>query len=219
MFHSMPIGRKSLSCWIIVLFLYSNFAKVNNRPLESNSGIGIKKRVSLWIFACWRCLVYFKLCRLDGLLLLITWQQGHSYSKSNWPCIYLKRNCLAERVVQPSPAAPRKVSTASSIRSSSSQMSLMDEMVTVQEILRQKQKNLEITKTPDVYINKNSTPNEVISWLKEKKFSRRQVPHQLHSSSKCLIYERFIIPYSSSNWDLLNWGNDRGRMQLLRQST
>ena len=52
-------------------------------------------------------------------------------------------------------------------------MSVMDEMKTVQEILRQKQKSLDITKTPDVYVNKNSSVSEVATWLKEKKFSSR----------------------------------------------
>ena len=51
MFYFMLFGRILLSCEIIVLFLCSNFAKVNNITglMETNSGAGIKKWVSLVI--------------------------------------------------------------------------------------------------------------------------------------------------------------------------
>jgi len=71
----------------------------------------------------------------------------------------------------------RQNSSCGSIRSS---MSVQDELKSVLEVFREKETVLNIKTTPDVYISKTSSPQEVKQWLKDKNFSRR-VQDQLGS--------------------------------------
>jgi len=49
-----------------------------------------------------------------------------------------------------------------------------EELKNVLAVYREKEKEkLNITKTPEVYINQKSTPTEVRNWLAAKKFSQR----------------------------------------------
>lgn len=50
-----------------------------------------------------------------------------------------------------------------------------EELKMVLESFRRQRPHLDIVKTPDVYINQESTPEEVQSWLKMKGFSKRCV--------------------------------------------
>ncbi|KAJ9583018.1 hypothetical protein L9F63_022634, partial [Diploptera punctata] len=56
---------------------------------------------------------------------------------------------------------------------------LYAELKTVLTLFREKRHNLEIVKTPEVYISQNSDPDEVQNWLKAKGFSSK-ICKQLH---------------------------------------
>ena len=70
-----------------------------------------------------------------------------------------------------------ELSKNSSLRSRTdsvySAMSVQDELRSVLEVFRDKEKQLDIVKTPDIYISQESRPAEVRSWLKAKNFSQR----------------------------------------------
>merc|ERR1712018_7714 len=69
------------------------------------------------------------------------------------------------------------LSKNSSLRSRSdsvySGMSVQDELKSVLEVFREKDKQLDIVKTPEIYISQESRPEEVRRWLKAKNFSQR----------------------------------------------
>ena len=52
-------------------------------------------------------------------------------------------------------------------------MSVQDELKSVLEVFREKDKQLDIVKTPEIYISQESRPEEVRRWLKAKNFSQR----------------------------------------------
>lgn len=55
----------------------------------------------------------------------------------------------------------------------SSQDQMQEELKYVLTMFTEKRRNLDITKTPDVYIDQRSTPSQVQNWLKAKGFSER----------------------------------------------
>ena len=65
----------------------------------------------------------------------------------------------------------------SSIRSRSesiySGVSMQDELKSVLEIFRERDKHLDIPITPEIFVNERSTPEDVKTWLKAKQFSKR----------------------------------------------
>ena len=69
------------------------------------------------------------------------------------------------------------LSKNSSVRSRTdsvySTMSVQDELKSVLEVFREKDKHLDIVKTPEIYISQDSNPAEVRKWLKAKNFSQR----------------------------------------------
>jgi hypothetical protein len=56
---------------------------------------------------------------------------------------------------------------------------MQDELKSVLDLFREKDKHLEIQKTPNVYITQSSTPHEVRNWLKRKQFGQRSVGVQI----------------------------------------
>lgn len=46
-----------------------------------------------------------------------------------------------------------------------------EELKTVVKMFREKKRNIEIVKTPDIFVDQHSTPREVQNWLKTKGFS------------------------------------------------
>ena len=54
-----------------------------------------------------------------------------------------------------------------------SAMSVQDELKNVLEIFREKDNQLDIPKTPELFISQDSKPSEVRKWLKAKNFSQR----------------------------------------------
>jgi len=71
-----------------------------------------------------------------------------------------------------SPVTPRSRSATMMSRAESSQ-DLQEELKSVLELFREKRRNLEIVKTPEVYISQRSNPEEVQNWLEAKGFSGR----------------------------------------------
>jgi len=57
-----------------------------------------------------------------------------------------------------------------------------EELKAVLELFRERRRNLEIVKTPEVYIHQRSNPDEVQNWLRAKGFSER-ICKQLHDVS------------------------------------
>ncbi len=53
------------------------------------------------------------------------------------------------------------------------QPSMAEELKSVLDLYREKEKHLEIKTTPNVFIKQNSTPYEVRQWLKQKQFGER----------------------------------------------
>ena len=54
-----------------------------------------------------------------------------------------------------------------------SAMSVQDELKSVLEIFREKDKHLDIVTTPEIFVSEQSTPTDVRNWLKAKNFSKR----------------------------------------------
>ena len=52
-------------------------------------------------------------------------------------------------------------------------MSVQDELKSVLEIFREKDKQLDIVTTPEIFVSEQSTAEDVRNWLKAKKFSKR----------------------------------------------
>ena len=52
-------------------------------------------------------------------------------------------------------------------------MSIQDELKSVLEVFRERDKQLDIPTTPDVYVNEFSKPEDVKKWLEAKNFSKR----------------------------------------------
>jgi len=69
-----------------------------------------------------------------------------------------------------SPVALRSQSATLLSRDQSSQ-DLQDELKSVLDMFREKRRNLDIVKTPEVYISQRSNPDEVQNWLAAKGFS------------------------------------------------
>ena len=65
-----------------------------------------------------------------------------------------------------------------------SAMSVQDELKSVLEVFRDKDKHLDIEKTPDIFVSQDSTPSEVRTWLKAKKFSQRYRENIFFNMSK-----------------------------------
>lgn len=69
-----------------------------------------------------------------------------------------------------SPVTPRS-RTATLLSRDMSSQDLQDELKSVLDMFREKRRNLEIVKTPEVFINQRSNPEEVQNWLAAKGFS------------------------------------------------
>lgn len=80
-----------------------------------------------------------------------------------------------------SPVTLRSRSGTTLSRAQSSQ-DLQDELKTVLNTFREKRRNLQIVKTPEVYISQRSNPDEVQNWLAAKCFSEK-ICKQLHGFS------------------------------------
>lgn len=79
------------------------------------------------------------------------------------------------------------VDSHASIRSASSTMSVQQELVSVLEIFKEREKSLQITVTPEVFISKSSSPEEVKQWLKDKKFSETVITQLKGVNGKQLL--------------------------------
>ncbi|XP_050678399.1 epidermal growth factor receptor kinase substrate 8-like isoform X2 [Leptidea sinapis] len=97
--------------------------------------------------------------------------------------------------VPPVAAPAPKTDTMKSTKSVMSSLSLHEELKAVLPQIQQRK--LEIKKTPDIFIHQKSTPDEVVSWLEAKGFSRtaqkqlRLPGHQLFALSRAQL-ERVV---------------------------
>lgn len=79
------------------------------------------------------------------------------------------------------PASPlsSRSRTGTTLSRSQSTQDLQEELRTVLEMFREKRRNLDIVKTPEVYISQKSDPDEVQNWLAAKGFSKK-ICKQMH---------------------------------------
>jgi len=68
-----------------------------------------------------------------------------------------------------------------------SAMSVQDELKNVLEIFREKDNQLDIPKTPELFISQDSKPSEVRKWLKAKNFSQRALDQFKNVDGKKLL--------------------------------
>ncbi|CAG4981067.1 unnamed protein product [Colias eurytheme] len=100
-------------------------------------------------------------------------------------------------VAPPPPPPVTKTDTIKSTKSAVSTSSDLHEEL--KAVLPQIQRRLEIKKTPDIFIHQKSNPEEVVSWLELKGFSRtaqkqlRVSGHQLFALSRAQL-ERVLGP-------------------------